>query len=162
MLFTQGKRYGLDSMGKIKRGEMYSKLVKPNFDKIKKHLKHGATESQIADDIGVSLSSWNRFKRIHPEFNDLCKNGRHVLVMELRGALVKRGLGFKYTETKTYTKNGETTIETVEKYALPDVAALNLALKNYDSENWANDPALLEIKKQELELKKTMAENQNW
>ena len=72
MLFTQGKRYGLDSMGKIKRGEMYSKLVKPNFDKIKKHLKHGATESQIADDIGVSLSSWNRFKRIHPEFNDLC------------------------------------------------------------------------------------------
>ena len=34
------------------------------------------------------------------------------------------------------------------------LAALNLALKNYDKENWANDPQLLELKREELRIQK--------
>ena len=45
---------------------------------------------------------------------------------------------------------------------LPDVAAINLCLKNYDKENWSENPQNLELKKQELELKKTIAEANNF
>ena len=47
-----------------------------------------------------------------------------------------------------------TVTETITKVALPDVAALNLCLKNYDPDNWANDPQMLKIKKEELKIKK--------
>ena len=53
-------------------------------------------------------------------------------------------------------------MEITERVALPDVAAINLALKNYDKDEWSNDPALLDLKKQELELKKQLAEANNW
>jgi hypothetical protein len=34
-------------------------------------------------------------------------------------------------------------------------------LKNYDSEAWANDPQMLKLKREELALKKELADN-NW
>lgn len=49
-----------------------------------------------------------------------------------------------------------------EIYIPPDVAALNLALKNYDKDNWANDPQLLELKREELRYKKEQDEKNNW
>ena len=80
---------------------------------------------------------------------------------------MKKALGFDYTETKTINKmetdgSMSTTTETAHKHALPDVAALNLCLKNYDPENWANDPQALEIKKQELELRREIADRDSW
>ena len=74
-------------------------------------------------------------------------------------------MGFEYKETEITEKTGEKGVETITKtiikQALPDVAALNLALKNYDKDNWSNDPAMLDIKKAELKLKQKAAEN-NW
>ena len=52
--------------------------------------------------------------------------------------------------------------EVAHKHAHPDVAALNLALKNYDKENWANDPQMLDIRKKELELRERQIENSEW
>ena len=44
----------------------------------------------------------------------------------------------------------------------PDVAAINLALKNYDKGNWWNDPAAYDLKREELELKKKQIEEGQW
>ena len=44
----------------------------------------------------------------------------------------------------------------------PDVAALNLCLKNYDKENWSNDPQSDELKREELRLKFEKFERENW
>ena len=44
----------------------------------------------------------------------------------------------------------------------PDVAALNLALKNYDPDNWANDPQMLKIREKELKLREKQVENNTW
>ena len=52
--------------------------------------------------------------------------------------------------------------EVIHKKTTPDVAAINLALKNYDKENWANDPQQLELKKKELELRERQVENNEW
>ena len=88
------------------------------------------------------------------------------MVEQLRGALIKKALGFDYSESKVITKvvdgQEQTTTEITTKAALPDVAALNLCLKNYDPENWANDPQALKLKEKELELKQKIAQKDIW
>lgn len=146
---------------------VYDIIIKPNFNQIASMLQVGATEENIFKTIGVSSSAWYKYKSQKKEFSELCKQNRRPVVYELRGALLKKALGFEYTETKTYVRtnaNGEetSTTEIIKKQALPDVAALNLALKNYDRENWSNDWQNHEIKLKELELKQKSFENENW
>ena len=53
--------------------------------------------------------------------------------------------------------------ETYTKYALPDPASAMILLKHWDKENeWTNDPASLELKKQEFEFKKKHIESEDW
>lgn len=143
-------------------------IVKENFPQIEKWLKEGATERQIAENLNIAMSSWSLYKTQYTELTELIKNSRRDVVQELRGALIKKALGFEYEEKKTYIKTDEETgkqtkyVEITKKYSVPDVAAINLSLKNYDKENWANDPQMLELRKAEFEFKKQMQENENW
>lgn len=143
-------------------------IVKDNFPKIRKWLKDGVTERQIAKNLGIAMSSWSLYKTQYSELTELIKNSRETVVEDLRGALLKRALGFTYEEQKTYIKTDQETgkitqyTEITKKQALPDVAAINLSLKNYDKDNWANDPQLLELRKLELEFKKAMAAKDDW
>lgn len=143
-------------------------IVKENFPNIKKWLKDGVTERQIAKNLGIAMSSWSLYKTQYSELTELIKTSRETVVEDLRGALLKRALGFTYEEQKTYIKTDQETgkitqyTEITKKQALPDVAAINLSLKNYDKENWANDPQLLELRKLELEFKKEMAAKEDW
>ena len=76
---------------------------------------------------------------------------------EMREALADAGFGKEQIENVQIVKT-----EVAHKHAHPDVAALNLALKNYDKENWANDPQMLDIRKKELELRERQIENSEW
>lgn len=168
------------------RKNRYETHVIPFFQQIEEWLSNGATERQIAEKLGIGYSTFNGYKANYVELAELLKKGRRNLVSELRGALVKRAIGFDYTETKVVREQVELpdnirnfllsnnfTPEEIDraelvkteidrKYALPDVAALNLALKNYDKEDWANDPQTLELKKEELELRKKQIESNLW
>lgn len=150
-------------MAKRGRKSVYDTHIKPRFDEILEWLRNGATEKQIYENLGIGKDAFYTYKREKAEFSELIKKGRESLVVQLRGALVKRAMGFEYKESKSYTKNEDGKItEYTEEYtrtALPDVAALNLCLKNYDRDNWANDPQMLDLKKQELEIKRQNAES---
>lgn len=154
-------------MGKRGRKSAYETTIKPRFSDISEWLKNGATEKQIAYNLGISYSTFNKYKAEKKEFAEFLKNGRETLVLKLRGALVKKALGFEYTEKKKYRKKDERGViseyvEETTKQALPDVAALNLCLKNYDPDEWANDPQALRIKEKELELRREIADKDNW
>ena len=154
-------------MGKRGRKSAFETSIKPRFSDILEWLQNGATERQIAENLGVSMSTWCKYKAENTEFAEFIKNGRKSLVIKLRVTLVKKALGFKYTETKRYTKqdldgNVFRYIEETEKYAQPDTAALNLCLKNYDPDDWANAPQANALKREELELKKKMYEDGKW
>lgn len=154
-------------MAKTGRKNVYEKLIKPRFSEISEWLKTGATDKQIASNLGVAESTWYKYKASEREFSEFLKNGRQSLIIQLRGALVKRAMGYEYTESKTVERvepDGSVTMvtETYRKQALPDVAASNLCLKNYDRENWANDPQTLALRKEELELKKKQIEEGSW
>lgn len=152
----------------MKRGRKgkYETDIKPRFDEITHWLRSGASEKQIYENLGITKDTFYRYKRNYKEFYDLLKNGRQALVMQLRNTLIKKAMGFEYTEVKQYAReengNKVTYVEKTTKTALPDVAALNLCLKNYDPDNWANDPQALKMKEKELELRREIAEKDEW
>ena len=121
------------------------------------------TEKQMAKKLGVAYSSWCQYKNDYSELSEAIKKGRKNLVDELKSTLIERAKGFQYTEKKVIKQYGEVVREEIyTKSALPDVASINLLLKNYDSENWSNDPQVLELRKKELELRKRQIENSEW
>ena len=153
-------------MAKRGRKNAYETVIKPRFDDILKWLRSGATEEQICKNLGISQQTFYKYKQENTEFSEFLIKGRQNLVEQLRGALIKKALGFDYAESKVTTKvvdgKEQTTTEITTKSALPDVAALNLCLKNYDPENWANDPQALKLKEKELELKQKIAQKDIW
>ena len=153
-------------MAKRGRKSVYDTKIKPRFDDILKWLRNGATEERIYNNLGISKDTFYRYKNEKSEFSDLLKKGQESLVEQLRGALIKKALGFEYKESKRITKyedgNEITQTEEYTKQSLPDVAAANLLLKNYDKENWSSDPRNDDIKREELELKKKLFDKENW
>lgn len=123
-------------------------------------------EQELSEKLGISEASLNNYKQEHPELREALMQGRKKLEHELKATLRRRALGYEYVEVKkTIRKDGGkdvVVIEETKKYSHPDVAAIHLLLKNID-ESWHNDDsATLEIKKAELEIKKTKAEQEAW
>ena len=156
-----------DVKKKAGRKGKYETHVLPFFEKIDKMLNDGASEKQVAVALGVSYAAWNNYKVQYKDFGELCSKPRTSLVEDLRSALIKKALGMKVEKKKIYSKKDEDGKEvkyteiTIDELP-PDVAALNLALKNYDRENWANDPQQLALKREELDLRKELAEFKEW
>lgn len=144
------------------RPNKYESNVKPRLEEIRK-LCLTMTEKQIAEYLGVGYSSWCDYKNKYSELSDALKKGRESLVLELKSTLIRKARGFNYSEKKTIKENGHIVREEIyEKASLPDVAALNLLLKNYDKDNWSNDPQLLKLREKELELKEKQIEDRLW
>jgi transcriptional regulator with XRE-family HTH domain len=150
------------------RPSKYEKLVKPRLFEISEWRRVGWTEEEIAKELGLSRRTLAQYKHLYPEFLRALKNETEELVKELRGALVRRAKGYQYIEIKKiYERNEDgqlvhTRTEETTRSQPADVAALNLALKNFDRENWSNDPQLLALKREELELKKKQIEKDDW
>jgi hypothetical protein len=158
------------------RKSRYHACVQPFTDTIVKRIQEGHTEQEIARDLGVSVSAWCEYKLKFPEFGEATKNARvnfeFSAVKVARAGLLKRAEGFTYQEKKTYNKtDADGTvmkyIEITEKYCVPDVGAAHLLLKNYDrstdgSHQWCDNPIGLNIKLEELDLKKRLAEKDLW
>ena len=155
-------------MKKSGRPSKYESNVKPRFAEILEWLKMGATDKEIAKNLDVNPKVFCKYKNEYSEFNELIKNGRKKAVQDIKAALFKRATGFNYSEQKIVEsdKNG-TTVETYYKYALPDPASAMILLKHWDKDEegnpqWTQDPAQLQLKKEELELRKKHLESEDW
>lgn len=151
---------------KAGRKSLYESHIMPYLDLVDKWLNEGATEKQVAENLGIAYSTWNVYKTQYQELKTVCEKPRAALVDQLRGALVKKALGFQYEETKTYIKQEndgqETTYtEIITKYSVPDTTAIFGALNLYD-EDYVKDRKQHELRLRELELKEKQAEKDDW
>lgn len=150
-------------MGRL---DKYQTHVLPHISEIPK-LYETMTEYQIAKRLGVSVKSFENYKKKYPELQDALRKGKEVLIDELKDTLKMKARGFNYTETKTTTTTnaeGERTTkkEVFEKYAQPDTGAIHLLLKNLD-EDWHNeDYKTLKMKQEQLKIAKQKAEGETW
>lgn len=147
------------------RTNKYDEYVKPHLKDIRKWVLD-LNERQIAEKLGITQQSLEKYKKEHPELKEALIQGRKDLVIDLKDSLRRKARGFYYTETKTTIKddNGKKVevIEKHEKYAQPDTGAIHLLLKNLDEE-WHNDDAFqMEMKRLQAELDRDRLEAQKW
>lgn len=150
------------------RPSKYETHIKPHLEHIKKWAEQGATERQIAKQLGVAYSSFCLYKNKYSELSDLLKQkDMKPLVEEVKGKLVQLAMGFEYKEKKEYIKEDPETgnkvkyLEITTKQALPDRNAIYGVLNLYDPE-YKKDKAYYELKKQDLELRRAIAEANNF
>ena len=148
-----------------KRGRKSYALVEilDHLEEVERLAREGATETQIAKCFGITQQTFRKYKQENIAIFTAIKKGRTDLVQDLRGTLVKKAKGFQYEERKIIKEGGAVVREEIYvRSSLPDVAALNLLLKNYDAENWSNDPQVIRLRERELELKEKQIEENNW
>lgn len=172
------------SRGRISK---YETDVKTRFEELEKWLKSGATDKEIAGLLNINAGTLCDYKNKYPEFSEFIKKCRKTAVLEVKAALFKRACGYDYSEKKTVTINVKfpesvarllrdsgvnvseletpqmVKTELTEKQVAPDPASAMILLKHWaKDEKWTNDPQMLEMKKQELELKKKIAKEKEW
>ena len=141
--------------------------VQARLAEIELWLRDGLTEKQVCRNLGISVETLNQYKRRYPELVEAIKRGKQVIVTELENALIRRALGYRYQEVKTYikTEDGQTATEYVErtdKEMPPNVGALAILLKNKAPDRYTNDRAALELKRLELRLREMIEAARTW
>ena len=149
------------------RPSKYDTDIKPHLEEIKKAVEAGATIEEIASALDIAESTIYKYKKEKKEFSQIFTRGRQKIVFDIKAALLKKALGFTYEETKKVArkdKNGENIVlvEKFERQCLPSETAAAMLLRNYD-ENWRDqDNNTARIKQQEADLRKAIAEAQNF
>lgn len=155
-----------------KRGakSKYESLVKPKLDLIRKKIRQGVTEEQLADKLGISVASLNNYKKIYPEFAEALSKDKGAEVIE---ELVNAGI----EAAKGYWREIETTVivldedgkpakrqKTIVKQWYPANASLNqYYTKNLGKEQgFTSDPLEYEMKKAKQALDEADFKARNW
>ena len=149
------------------RPTKYEKEIKPFIDDIRKAVEAGATDKEIAKAFGVAESTLYKYKKEKPEFSAAFARGREKVVIEIKAALLKKALGYEYTEEKSvskYDKDGAAVVmvETYKKHQPASETAAAMLLRNYDPDYRDNDNAAARLKQQEQELKQAIAKATNF
>lgn len=101
----------------------------------------GAGKAKIAKLLKVSRETVYDWMRENKKFSDsMAKGLDEYNNLAIKKALIKRAVGFRYTETTKESKDGKTlqVTKTIRKMVIPDVSAIKHWQVNRDSENWAD------------------------
>ena len=151
--------------------------IEDNLKLIESMAEKGCTDKEIAEKIGVSYSTFKKYKTENKALKDLmaeCKNKKNE---EVEQALFNNCIGYHYKEDvaikvkyqekdcidgKEVVLNKERIdVVTVERYQNPDLNAQKYWLNNQKKSKWSDDPnkvnndkKLTKLKEKELEIKK--------
>ena len=140
-------------------------IIRDNLEQIKKWKRLGATDEQIAKQLGISRSTWYEHLSKNSDLSDAIKTSVEYFVMDLRGELARPAFKHTLETKKQYAKKdletGHSTqyTEITSREVDGNVAAAHLLLKNLDRDNWKESWDNYEFKKQELEIRKQLADN---
>lgn len=99
--------------------------------------KDGLTDEQIAQNIGISRSTLNEWKKRFPDIKDTIKRGKEVVDRQVENALFKSAVGYEYTEiTKELTDSGMKVTKRVTKQMAPNPTSAIFWLKNRKPDEW--------------------------
>jgi hypothetical protein len=141
--------------------------IKARFHEIEQWLRQGLAEHQIITNLGIGKTTWENYKKKYPELIEVLKKARECQVSEVEIALFKNATGYYYYVDEVVTvkdADGGEHVEKVrvQKFKPPETGAIAFFLKNKDKKNWADTPQLVDIKKEELELRRSESEFKAW
>jgi predicted transcriptional regulator len=155
-----------------KRGakSKYETSVEPYLDTIKKKVRQGITEAEIAKSLGISVATLNNYKNKYSELKDVLSKDKGADVLQsLINAGIEAAKGY-YRETETIVisldENGKSSKrqKTINKVWYPPNPVLNkFYVLNYGKEEGlVNDPLEYELRKARQELAEAEAAAKNW
>lgn len=117
--------------------------VKEKLSLIECWARDGLTDEQISNNLGISKTTFYKFKAEHVELSELLKKGKEVVDYEVENALLKRAMGYDYEE-ETYESRfnresgeyEEVLTKRVKKHVQPDTTAQIFWLKNRKPDVW--------------------------
>ncbi|MEI6848003.1 MAG: hypothetical protein WCK32_08240 [Chlorobiaceae bacterium] len=99
--------------------------------------KEGLLEKDMAAMLGISVKTFEEYKKEYPLFLHSLKAGKAVIDHQVENKLFKAAMGYEYKETKVITnEDGSVRTEVTTKQAHPNVTAQIFWLKNRDAKNW--------------------------
>lgn len=138
-------------------------------------LKDNFTDKEIAEKLGISLSTWRRKKSQNPKIKAAVEDVVDERNTEVEKALFKCCTGYSYYEevvTKikeevladdgtTILVKEDVKISNVKKYKGPDTVAQKYWLNNRKKAAWKDDPNKVENDKKLTKLKEKEIESKN-
>lgn len=111
--------------------------------KLEAWARDGLTDKQIASNIGITEQTLNVWKKSYPSLSESLKRGKEVVDIAVENALLKRALGYQFTEvTRENVFNPKTNkfefgvTKEVVKEVQPDTTAQIFWLKNRRPGSW--------------------------
>lgn len=128
----------------------YQRWLEPDGLKLlESWARDGLTDEQIAQKIGIRRDTLYDWKNRFSDFSDALKKGKEVVDIEVENALLKRALGYEYTETMTEISEDGVKVRKTRKFIPPDVTAQIFWLKNRRAEAW-REKQVVEVSEETL------------
>ena len=116
----------------------YQEWITPDgITRLEAWARDGLTDEQLAAKIGITATTLYDWKNKYPVISEALKRGKEVVDVEVENALLKRAMGYEYTETRTETAD-DGTVKTIvmQKTMPPDTTAQIFWLKNRRPAVW--------------------------
>ena len=106
-------------------------------------MRDGYTFEDVANRIGITITTLKAWRKMYPEIDKALKAGREIIDYKVENALLKSALGYKTKEVKVTTtirhgKVVETIKEVTDKEQAPNVHAAQCWLYNRLPKKWKN------------------------
>jgi hypothetical protein len=132
------------------RPSKYDTHVQPKLNLVEAWARDGLTDDQIANNLGIAVSTLYEYKKEYSEFAEALKNGKDDIDVIVENSLLKRAVGYEYEETTQeplYDIEGNPILnhdgtpkiavtKIVRKQVAPDTTAQIFWLKNRRPAAW--------------------------
>lgn len=120
-------------MGKVAKYTEW--LTEEGLIQIEGWARDGLIDEQIAQNMGISYSTFREWKKKFPALSAVLKKSKDVVDRQVENALFKSAIGFEYEE-ETVTNAGD--VVAVRKYSKPNTTAQIFWLKNRKRNQWTD------------------------
>lgn len=124
--------------------------------------RDGYTFQDIANRIGIAVSTLRMWRMQYEDIDNALKKGREIIDYKVENALLKSALGYhtkevKVTTTIRYGKTVETIKEVTDKEQAPNVSAIQCWLYNRLPNKWKkNRDQLIELDEEDTKIQVTV------
>lgn len=106
-------------------GKFQDWITEEGLIKIEGWARDGLTDEQIAANIGIAPSTLYEWKKKYSELSESLKKGKEVIDRQVENALLKRALGFEYTERTAKIVDRDPNVVEVERRAYENIYKLD-------------------------------------
>lgn len=146
----------------------YESNVEPKLFLIECWARDGLSDKQISLNLGIAYSTFRDYRAKYPALSAALKKGKEIIDYEVENALLKRALGYDYTEEKieVETNNrgkviGKKVVQVI-KHVPADTTALAIWLNNRRSDRWRRNAGKEMLDRERFEEEKKVNGKRYW